>query len=108
MFAIARHRRFNTMKGGSWKRHIKEGITSLARKANAWLKDTRFISTRAKAHNHGLVRALGEAVESLPFVLTTARCAADAKEQHEQRKQLLFIQGGKPSVFPHQCTRGKQ
>jgi len=50
---------------------------------------------------------MGEAVESLPFVPTTARCAADAKEQHEQRKQSLFIQRGKQCAF-HLGLQGKQ
>ena len=98
MYAVARHRRYNTIRGGSWKRHVKEGITNLARRANTWLKDTRFISTRAKAHNHGLIRALGEAAEHFGYGRGCRKFAVNAHHRKVCRRRKTATRARKAAV----------
>ena len=81
MYAVVRHRRYNTMRGGSLGSFLKSGVRNLAGRAHQWLKDTKAISTRAKAHDNSLVRAVGHAAEHFGY----GRCKRVGVRSHRRK-----------------------
>ena len=104
MYAIVRHRRYNTKRGGSLGSFLKQGVRGLAGKAHQWLKDTKAISTRAKAHDNGMVRAMGHAAEHFGY----GRCRRIAVRSHRrkvcQRKKKQYVKARKTISRPAGAT----